>query len=101
MHDMAEYASLFRPTSCVKNCPTDTHVRFRSIRLSQSLVAKVAVAGALHDGLRARELDVRTKSLGQREVRTADQQESELRLTQLLVELGVSASRNIELEGVL
>src|SRR5258708_22669225 len=59
------------------------------------------MAGALHDGLRARQLYVRTKSLGHREVRTADQQESELRLTQLLVELGVPASRNIELEGVL
>jgi len=52
-----------------------------SIRLRQSPVAKVAVAGALHDGLRARELYVGTKSLGRSEVRTADQQESELRLT--------------------
>src|SRR6266403_1365661 len=75
----------------------DADVRLRSIRLSQSLVPKVAVAGTLHDGLRARELYVGTKSLGHREVRTADQQESELRLTKLLVELSVSASRNVEL----
>ena len=63
--------------------------------LSQSLVPKVAVAGALHDGLRARELYVGTKSLGRSEVRTADQQESELRLTQLLVELSVPTSRKM------
>src|SRR5262245_30728321 len=72
-----------------------------SIRLSQSLVPKVTVASALHDGLRARELYVGTKSLGHGEVRAADQQESELRLTQLLVELSVPASRNIDLEGIL
>jgi len=56
--------------------------------------------GALHDGLRARELYIGTKSLGQGEVRTADQQESELRFAELLVELGVAASRDIEFEGV-
>ena len=34
-------------------------------------------------------------------VRTANRQESEFRFTQLLVELGVAASRNIDLEGIL
>ncbi len=56
---------------------------------------------ALHDGLRARERDVWTNSLGYWEVDTADQQESELGLTQFLVELSIPASRNIELEGIL
>ena len=32
------------------------------------LVAKIAVAGALHDGLRARQLYVGAKPLGKREV---------------------------------
>ena len=39
------------------------HARAASIRLSQSLVPKVTVASALHDGLRARELYVGTKAL--------------------------------------
>src|SRR6516164_6518733 len=68
---------------------------------TQSLVPKVTVASTLHDGVSARELYVGTKSLGHGEVRAADQQESELRLTQLLVELSVPASRNIDLEGIL
>src|SRR5262249_10409849 len=72
-----------------------------SIRLSHSLVPKVTVASALHDGLRARELYVGIKPIGHGEVRAADQQESELRLAQLLVELSVPASRNIDLEGIL
>ena len=67
----------------------------QSVSLNR-FVPKVAVAGALHDGLCERELYVRTKSLGRKEVRTADQQESELRLTQFLVELSVPASRNID-----
>jgi hypothetical protein len=65
------------------------------------LVAKIAMAGALHDGLRARELYVRAKTLGEREVRAADQQESKLRFTQLLVELCVPASSDIDLIGIL
>ena len=68
----------------------------QSVSLNR-FVPKVAVAGALHDGLCERELYVRTKSLGRKEVRTADQQESELRLTQFLVELSVPASRNISI----
>lgn len=55
----------------------------------------------LHDGLRARELDVGTKYFGQVEIGTADQQEAELRLTQLLVELGVAARRDVEGKCVL
>jgi hypothetical protein len=58
------------------------------------------MASALHDGLRTRELDVGTKSLGRGKVRTADQQESEFRFTQLLVKLGVPALRNVDRESV-
>src|SRR5260370_10310600 len=76
-------------------------VRWHSIRLSRPLVAKVAVAGTLHDGLRARELYLGTESLGHRDVCATDQQESEFRLAQRLEELSVPASRNIELEGIL
>jgi hypothetical protein len=66
----------------------------QSVSLNR-LYRKSQWAGALHDGLRARELYVGTKSLGRSEVRTADQQESELRLTQLLVELSVPTSRKM------
>ena len=54
-----------------------------------SLVAKIAMARALHNGLCARELYLGAKTLGERGVRAADQQESELRLSQFLVELCV------------
>ena len=64
-------------------------------------VAKIAVAGALHDGLCARELYVGAKTLGEGKVHAADQQESKLRLTQLLVELRVPASRDVDLIGIL
>ena len=50
----------------------------------------------LHDGLRAVELDVGTKSFRHGEVRTADQQEAEVRLTQLPIEIGVAVCRDIE-----
>lgn len=73
----------------------------RTQSASRSPVPEVAMTGALHDGLRARELYVETKSLGRIEIRTADQQEAEFRLTQLLVELGIPASRNLDLEGIL
>jgi GGDEF domain-containing protein len=59
------------------------------------------MAGTLHDGLGARELNVGAKSFDRREIRTADQQESELRFAQFLVEFGVAASHDIDLEGVL
>lgn len=59
------------------------------------------MAGALHDGLRARELYVGTESLGCGEVRIADQQESKLRLTEFLLELGIPASGNFDFEGIL
>ena len=73
------------------------------MRLSVFLspVAKIAVARALHDGLCERELYVGAKTLGEREVRAADQQESKLRLTQLPVELCVPASSDIDLIGIL
>src|ERR1700676_1812070 len=73
------------------------------MRLSVFLppVAKIAVARALHDGLCERELYVGAKTLSEREVRAADQQESKLRLTQLLVELCVRASSAIDLIGIL
>src|SRR5262249_28321990 len=65
------------------------------------LVAKITVARAFHDGLSARELYVGAKSIGEREIRAADQQESKLRLTQLLVKLCVPASSDIDLIGIL
>jgi len=55
----------------------------------------------LHDGLCACELYVRAKPLGEREVQAADKQESKLRLTQLLKELCVQASGDIDLIGIL
>src|ERR1700730_2673781 len=64
-------------------------------------VAKIAVASALHDGLRARELYVGAKTLGEREVRAADQQESKLRLNQFLGALCVPASSDIDFIGIL
>src|SRR6185437_13825203 len=63
-------------------------------------VAEVAVGRALHDRLRARELGIATKSVGGREVGRADQEESELRLTQLLVEFGVAATRHFDAVAV-
>src|SRR5207253_1805196 len=50
---------------------------------------------------RAREPDVGAKSISGREVGGADQQETELRLAQRLVELGIGASRHVERKGVL
>ena len=43
-----------------------------------TLVAKIAMARTLHNGLCARELYLGAKTLGERGVRAADQQESEL-----------------------
>src|SRR5262249_26458229 len=64
------------------------------------LIAKIAVARALHDGLSARELYVGAKAFCEREVRAADQQESKLRFAELLVELRVSTSSDIDLIGI-
>src|SRR5690242_2664308 len=58
------------------------------------------MARALHDGLGARELDVAAKAFRGREVRGADQEESELGLAQRLVELGVAASLHVDRECV-
>jgi hypothetical protein len=60
--------------------------RMTQRRLSVLLppVAKIAVGGALHDCLCAREPHVGAKPLDKREVRAADKQESKLRLAQLL-----------------
>ena len=59
------------------------------------------MARALHDRLRTGELDLRAKSLGHQIIRAADEQESELRLAERVVELGVAASPDIDVEGVL
>jgi hypothetical protein len=51
----------------------------------------------LHDGLSARELYVGAKSFGEREVRAADQQESQLRLTPApcrIVRTGIQSHRS-------
>jgi hypothetical protein len=59
------------------------------------------VACALHDGLRPSELDAGAESLSHEIVGAADQQESELRLSQRFIELGVAAFLYIEVERVL
>jgi hypothetical protein len=59
------------------------------------------VARTLHDGLRAREFYVGTKPLRHVEVRAADQQEAKVWLTQLLVELRVSASGNVDVKDIM
>src|SRR5262249_39232055 len=75
---------------------------FASVSLSGlAPVAKIAVGGALHDGLRARELYVWAKALGEREIHAADEQKPQLGIAHLLVELSVAASRNINGECVL
>ena len=51
-----------------------------SIDLFRPPEAKVAMGSALHDRLRARELDIRIKSVGDSEVGGADQEEAEFRL---------------------
>jgi hypothetical protein len=58
------------------------------------------MVGTLHDGLCARELYVGLKALSHVEVQTANKQEPKLRLTQLLVEVRIPASRNIDLERI-
>jgi hypothetical protein len=49
--------------------------RIRSILRLDPPISKVAVTVPLHDGLRARELDVRTEAFRHRKVRAAGQQE--------------------------
>src|SRR5579864_7332479 len=85
----------------IVSCDCRRPARLRGSVLLQSMIAKIAMAGALHDGLCARELDVGIKSLGRVEVRAADQQEAKLGLTEFLVEFGKFASRNIDLERIL
>src|SRR4029078_8626968 len=63
-------------------------------------VAEVAVGRALHDRLGAGEPEVRAVAFGHREVRAADEEATELRLAQLLVELRVAASRDVDLESI-
>src|SRR3954447_24627225 len=59
------------------------------------------MAGALHDGLRALEADVATKTVSDAEVRGAHHQEPELLLAQFLVELGVAAARDVDRKRIL
>src|SRR5262249_22037458 len=66
-----------------------------------SPITKVAMAGALHDGLRARERDGVAESLGERKIRAAYEEKTELRLAQRLVELRIAAARDIDREGIL
>src|SRR5690349_18179901 len=72
----------------------------RSVPLFHPPVTEIAVAGALHDGLRAGELDAAAKAIGDGEVGRAHQQEAQLGLAERLVELGVAAARDIQGEGV-
>src|SRR5215470_15789859 len=60
-------------------------------------VAKVAVGGAMHDGLRSRELDLGRADRGDVEVDIADEEAAQLRLAERLEEFGVSAARDVEL----
>src|SRR6185369_17376943 len=64
------------------------------------LEAKIAVVGPLHDCLGAGDLYVTAKSLNICEVGTACEQEPELRCADLLVELGVATSCNVELNSI-
>src|SRR5687767_11193233 len=64
------------------------------------LVAEVAVAGALHDRLRAGEVHRVAIAFRQGEVRAADQQETELGRADLLVELGEATAGDVHLEGL-
>ena len=59
------------------------------------------MATALHDGLRARQFYVGTKTLRHPKIRAADQEKAELRLAQLLIELRVAAGGNVDVEGVM
>src|SRR5262245_12203919 len=77
-----------------------TRAPARPASVLPSSVAKVAVACPLHDGPSAGELDLAAEPLREREVQAADQQETKLRLTQLLVELCIPASRDIDLVGI-
>ena len=63
-------------------------------------VAKVAVTGALHDRLRAGELDASAETPGHGKVGTAYQQKPQLRLTQRLVKLGIATLANVQVEPV-
>ena len=89
------------PTADVPSHTSGAASATRRLSIFLPPVAKIAVAGALHDGLCAREPHAGAKSLGKREVRAADKQESKLRLVQLLVELCVLASGDIDLVGIL
>src|SRR5262245_28409416 len=60
-------------------------------------VPEVAVARALHDRLRALQLHARAVAFDHRKVRAARQQESQLGNAELLVELRVTASGDIDL----
>ena len=73
----------------------------RRLSIFLSPVAKITVASTLHDGLSAREPYVGVKTLREGEVHAADHQESKLRLTQLLVELRIPASGDINRIGIL
>jgi hypothetical protein len=64
-------------------------------------VSKIAVATALHDGLRARQFYVGTKTLRHPKIRAADQEEAEIWLAQLLIKLRVAAAGNIDIVSVM
>src|SRR5262245_40116748 len=64
------------------------------------LVSEITVTRALHDCLRARELNVGTEALSHRKVRTAHQQESQLGRAELIVELRVATPGDVYLEGI-
>src|SRR5882757_8129762 len=61
-------------------------------------ILEVAVAGALHDGLGALELELGVVALAERAVAVARQQMADLAQTHRLVGLGVAALHDVELE---
>src|ERR1700758_3133629 len=62
-------------------------------------ITKVAMAGALHDGFRARQRDVVTKSFRQGKIRATHEEEAELGLTQRPVKFRITTARDVDREG--
>src|SRR5258706_11081206 len=62
-------------------------------------ISEIAMAGALHDCLRYGELGAKTFRLKETHITAAGQQESQFRRADLLVELGVAAFGDVQVEG--
>src|SRR5258708_24612353 len=71
-----------------------------SARLRLLREAKVAVRGAFHHGLRARELEIRIEALDHGVVAIAMDEVTQIGETELFVEFGVAAARHVEVEPI-